>query len=84
MVGNERADVCRHGKALRTKPFVPMTGRECLPKRERKSAILRAETDEAQPVLQKEKTEFDAAIWRPEHIFDASLHILTTKFKSRF
>ena len=75
MVGNVRADVCRHGKALRAKPFAPMKGSECRPKIERKSVILRAETDEVQPVLQKVKANFDIAIMWPEHIFDASLHI---------
>ncbi len=75
MVGNERADVCQYGKALRAKPFVAMKGRECRSQRERMSVILRAETDGIQPVLQKEKTEFDIAILWPEHIFDASLHI---------
>jgi hypothetical protein len=75
MVGNERADVCQYGKALRAEPFVPMNGRECRPKRERMSVIFRAETDETQPVLQKKKTGFDVAILWPEHTFDASLHI---------
>jgi hypothetical protein len=75
MVGNERADVCRYGKALRAEPFVPMNGRECRPERERMSVILRAETDGIQPVLQNERTELVIAILCPKHIFDASLHI---------
>jgi len=75
MAGNQRAGVCRYWKALRAKPFVAMKGRECRSQRERKSVILRAETDETQPVLQKKKTEFDVAILWPEHTFDASLHI---------
>ena len=75
MVGNQRAGVCRRWNALRAKPSGPAKGPERHPKIERKSVIVRAETDEVWPVLQKERTEFDIAIVRLEHIFGASLHI---------
>jgi hypothetical protein len=52
-----------------------MKGRERRPKKERKSVIWRAETDEAQPVLKNAQTELEITILWPEHIFDASLHI---------
>jgi len=75
MAGNERGGVCRHNQAWRAKPSAPMKGRECRPKRERKSAILRAEPDRFQPVLQMVKDDFDTAMLCAEHIFNASLHI---------